>query len=109
MTRGSFSPSWKLAIAFPRTRQMNVCPGYATLAMMIEAVQKFVGRSVMRLEDRPLILGQGRFAADISFPGQWTMRVVRSPAAHGKIKSIDASAALKVSGVHAIWNHADVA
>ena len=88
---------------------MNVCPGYATLAMMIEAVQKFVGRSVMRLEDRPLILGQGRFAADISFPGQWTMRVVRSPAAHGKIRSIDAGAALELSGVHAVWTNADVA
>ena len=88
---------------------MNVCPGYATLAMMIEAVQKFVGRSVMRLEDRPLILGQGLFAADISFPGQWTMRVVRSPAAHGKIRSIEAGAALELSGVHAVWTNADVA
>ena len=30
---------------------------------------KFVGRSVPRLEDRPLLPGQGRFAADVSFPG----------------------------------------
>ena len=71
--------------------------------------EKFVGRSVPRLEDRPLLLGQGRFAADISFPGQWTMRVVRSPVAHGKIKSIDAAAALALPGVHAVWTHADVA
>jgi len=77
--------------------------------MMIGAKQKFVGHSVLRLEDRPLILGQGRFAADISFPGQWTMRVVRSPAAHGKIRSIDAGAALELSGVHAVWTNADVA
>ena len=58
---------------------------------------KFVGRSVPRLEDRPLLTGQGRFAADISFPGQWTMRVVRSPVAHGKLKSIDAAAALALA------------
>jgi carbon-monoxide dehydrogenase large subunit len=70
---------------------------------------KFVGRSVPRLEDRPLLLGQGRFAADISFPGQWHMRVVRSPIAHGKIKSIDTSAARKLPGVHAVWTAADVA
>ena len=70
---------------------------------------KFVGRSVPRLEDRPLLTGQGRFAADISFPGQWCMRVVRSPVAHGKIKSIDARAALKLPGVHAVWTAADVA
>ena len=76
---------------------------------MTEPKQKFVGRSVPRLEDRPQLLGQGRFAADISFPGQWTMRVVRSSVAHGKIKSIDAAAALKLSGVHAVWTAADVA
>src|SRR5258708_4242256 len=73
------------------------------------APAKFVGRSVPRLEDRPLLLGQGRFAADISFPGQWCMRVVRSAVAHGTIKSIDAGAALKLPGVHAIWTAADVA
>ena len=70
---------------------------------------KFVGRSVPRLEDRPLLKGEGRFAADISFPGQWHMRVVRSNIAHGKLKSIDASAALKLPGVHAVWTSADVA
>jgi CO/xanthine dehydrogenase Mo-binding subunit len=73
------------------------------------APAKFVGRSVPRLEDRPLLKGEGRFAADISFPGQWHMRVVRSSLAHGKIKSIDASAAIKLPGVHAVWTSADVA
>ena len=71
--------------------------------------KKYVGRSVPRLEDRPLLLGQSRFAADISFPGQWHMRVVRSSVAHGKIKSTDATAALKLPGVHAVWTAADVA
>ncbi len=70
---------------------------------------KFVGQSVARLEDRPLLKGQGRFAADISFPGQWAMRVVRSNVAHGKLKSIDAGAALALPGVHAVWTFADIA
>jgi len=70
---------------------------------------KFVGRSVPRLEDRPLLLGQGRFAADVNFPGQWHMRVVRSPVAHGAINAIDAAAALAAPGVHAVWTFADVA
>ncbi len=73
------------------------------------APAKFVGRSVPRLEDKPLLLGQGRFAADISFPGQWHMRVVRSAVAHGSIKSIDAKRALALPGVHAVWTAADVA
>ncbi|HEX3161890.1 MAG TPA: xanthine dehydrogenase family protein molybdopterin-binding subunit [Pseudolabrys sp.] len=76
---------------------------------MAERKLKYVGRSVPRLEDRPLLTGQGRFAADISFPNQWHMRVVRSSVAHGKIKSIDARAALALRGVHAAWTHIDVA
>jgi len=70
---------------------------------------KFVGRSVRRLEDRPLLTGHGRFAADISFPGQLHMRVVRSPIAHGRLVSINAEAARKMPGVHAVWTAADVA
>ncbi|MGB6349015.1 MAG: xanthine dehydrogenase family protein molybdopterin-binding subunit [Pseudolabrys sp.] len=76
---------------------------------MTDQKQKFVGRSVPRLEDRPLLTGRGRFAADISFPGQWHMRVVRSPVAHGKIRAIGGDAARALPGVHAIWTHADVA
>ena len=75
----------------------------------MSAKQKFVGRSVPRLEDRTLLLGRGRFAADISFPDQWHMRVVRSNIACGKLGPIDASAALKLPGVQAVWTHADVA
>ena len=73
------------------------------------APAKFVDRSVPRLEDRPLLLGQGRFAADISFPGQWHMRVVRSPVAHGKLQGINAAAALTLPGVHAVWTRDNVA
>ena len=45
----------------------------------------FVGRSMPRLEDRPLVTGRGRFAADVFFPGMLHMRLVRSASAHGRI------------------------
>ncbi|HET9618667.1 MAG TPA: xanthine dehydrogenase family protein molybdopterin-binding subunit [Pseudolabrys sp.] len=76
---------------------------------MTEIKPGIIGRSVPRREDPPLITGQGRFAADINFPGQWIMRVVRSPVAHGEIKGVDTSAALALPGVHAVWTHRDVA
>src|SRR5688500_9336712 len=76
---------------------------------MSAAGGKFIGRSVTRLEDRPLITGQGRFAADVSFPGQLHMRVVRSPIAHGILRGVDGGAALRLRGVHALWTFADVA
>jgi aerobic carbon-monoxide dehydrogenase large subunit len=69
---------------------------------------KFVGRSVRRLEDEPLVTGRGAFAADISFPQQLHMRVVRSAHAHAKLLSIDVAAARATPGVHAVWSAADV-
>ena len=76
---------------------------------MTDARQKYVGRSVLRKEDGPLLKGQGRFAADINFPGQLHMRVVRSTYAHGRILGIDLEPALAIPGVHAAWSFADVA
>jgi aerobic carbon-monoxide dehydrogenase large subunit len=68
-----------------------------------------IGKSLKRLEDRPLLLGQGRFAADYKFPGQLVMRVVRSPVAFGRILSVDADDARTMPGVVAIWTAADIA
>ena len=69
----------------------------------------FVGRSVTRLEDLPLVTGNGRFAADVSFAHQLYMRVVRSSHANARIRAIDTAAARNVPGVVAIWTTADVA
>ena len=69
----------------------------------------FIGRSVPRLEDGPLVTGRGRFAADVGFAHQLHMRVVRSAHAHGRIVSIDTNAAKAAPGVAAVWTSADVA
>ena len=69
---------------------------------------KFVGRSVTRLEDLPLVTGRGRYAASISFPHQLHMRVVRSSHAHGNIIAIDVSRALAAPGCVAVWTAKDV-
>jgi carbon-monoxide dehydrogenase large subunit len=68
----------------------------------------FVGRSVPRLEDPPLVTGRGLFAADVSFAHQLHMRVVRSAHAHGRIVSIDTKTAKSAPGVVAVWTAADV-
>ena len=67
-----------------------------------------IGRSIRRKEDPPLVTGRGMFAADVSFPRQLHMRIVRSPFAHGLIKSIDTKAASALPGVVAIWTGNDV-
>ncbi len=78
-----------------------------TTAVKHEAT-RWIGQSVERLEDPPLVTGRGRYAADISFPHQLHMRIVRSNHAHGKIVSIDTSAAKALPGVVAVWTAADI-
>src|SRR3984893_16593235 len=68
----------------------------------------YIGQSVPRLEDSPLVRGRGRFAGDISFPHQLHMRVARSPIAHGRIVAIDTTAARATPGVVAVWTTADI-
>ncbi|MBK19998.1 MAG: xanthine dehydrogenase [Rhodospirillaceae bacterium] len=74
------------------------------------ATQKkaLLGQRLQRLEDPPLISGRGRYAADINFPNQLHMRIVRSPYAHAKINSIDTAEASAVPGVVAIWTSDDI-
>ncbi|TMG74880.1 MAG: hypothetical protein E6H77_10640, partial [Betaproteobacteria bacterium] len=50
---------------------------------------KHIGQSLPRLEDAPLLRGEGRFAVKTSFPGELHMRIVRSQYAHGRIVAID--------------------
>ncbi|AXK81108.1 xanthine dehydrogenase family protein molybdopterin-binding subunit [Pseudolabrys taiwanensis] len=69
----------------------------------------WIGASVERLEDRPLVTGQGRFAGDVSFPHQLHMRIVRSAYAHGRLRAIDTAQARALRGVVAIWTAADIA
>jgi carbon-monoxide dehydrogenase large subunit len=73
------------------------------------APNAWIGASVERLEDRPLLTGQGRYAGDVTFPHQLHMRIVRSPYAHGKLHGIDTKEARALRGVVAIWTADDIA
>jgi len=68
-----------------------------------------IGQRVRRIEDGPLLRGEGRFADDIRFANQLHMCVVRSPVAFGRIREIDASVARQTPGVTTVWTGADVA
>jgi carbon-monoxide dehydrogenase large subunit len=70
--------------------------------------KSWIGQSVERLEDPPLVVGRGAFAGDINFPHQLAMRVVRSAHAHGRIVAIDTAAARALPGVFAVWTAADI-
>src|SRR6202166_892804 len=51
-------------------------------------------------EDRRFVVGKGNFVADIALPNAKHVAIVTCPHAAARIVSIDASAALKISGVN---------
>ena len=59
-------------------------------------------RSTPRRESRRLVAGRGRFTADLTAPRLLHAAFLRSPAAHGRIVALDASAARAMSGVAAV-------
>ena len=61
-----------------------------------------LGASRKRVEDNRFIRGKGNYTDDIVLPGMLHMEILRSPLAHARIKSIDASKAWDIPGVHLV-------
>ena len=53
-----------------------------------------LGNAVRRVEDPNLLTGRGRYVDDLPIEGALHAHFVRSPIAHGRVVSIDASEAL---------------
>jgi aerobic carbon-monoxide dehydrogenase large subunit len=69
---------------------------------------RYIGRRHPRVEDRPLVRGAGRFVDDLNPPGLVEAAFLRSTVAHGLINAIDATKALALPGVHAVYTLADL-
>jgi len=69
---------------------------------------KVVGTRPNRPDGVDKVTGRARFGADAVAPGQLVGLILRSPHAHAKIKSIDASKALKLAGVKAVVTKDDL-
>src|SRR3979411_1851661 len=72
-------------------------------------MSSLIGARIPRLEDHPLLVGKGRYIDDIAVAGVWHAAFVRSPHPHAAIRTIDASAALALPGVHAVLTLVDLA
>jgi carbon-monoxide dehydrogenase large subunit len=68
----------------------------------------FIGTPMERREDLRFLRGRGEYVDDLSVPGLLHAAILRSSVAHGRIKKIDGSAALKIPGVHAVITAADM-
>ncbi len=67
-----------------------------------------VGRNLPRLEAREKVTGRAEYTHNLRLPGMLYGKMFRSTVAHGRIKSIDASAAKAVPGVYRVVTAEDV-
>jgi aerobic carbon-monoxide dehydrogenase large subunit len=67
-----------------------------------------IGKAVKRTEDLRFITGRGRYTDDFVRPHTAYAGIVRARIAHGRIKSIDTSAAFATPGVIAVFTGADL-
>ena len=67
-----------------------------------------IGRSLPRLEGRDKVTGRAEYTHLMQLSGMLHAKIFRSTVAHGRIKSIDTSAARNVPGVYAVYTSDDV-
>ena len=66
-----------------------------------------IGERVLRIEDRRLLTGAGRYTADIAMPDQPYVSFVRSQEAHAVVTSVDVTEAASADGVLAVLTGQD--
>ena len=69
---------------------------------------KVVGTRPVRHDGADKVTGLARYSADLNLPGMLHGKILRSPHAHARIKSIDTSKAEAMPGVRAVITGADI-
>ncbi|NOZ03823.1 MAG: molybdopterin-dependent oxidoreductase [FCB group bacterium] len=70
---------------------------------------RVIGKKTVRVDGRALVKGKPVFADDIEIQNLLHLKILHSPHAHARIRSIDASEALAMEGVVAVLTHEDFA
>ncbi|MDE0371110.1 MAG: xanthine dehydrogenase family protein molybdopterin-binding subunit [Rhodospirillales bacterium] len=68
---------------------------------------RWIGTRPVRPDGVDKVTGRARFGADVHLPNMLVGKVLRSPHAHARIRSIDASAALALPGVKTVVTRDD--
>src|SRR5260370_41977991 len=98
-----------VVVEFMPLYRLSEHPEIGACCSCSNAQMTLIGRSVKRLEERPLLTGSGRFAADVTVPDTLYMREVRSPVAFGRLTGLRIAEALALPGAVAVWTAEDVA
>ena len=71
--------------------------------------QSYIGAPLRRREDVRFVTGRGQYLDDVRLPNMLHAAILRSPHAHARVRGVDATAALALEGVIAVFTHADMA
>jgi aerobic carbon-monoxide dehydrogenase large subunit len=74
----------------------------------MRTVNSLIGSPVERVEDLRFLRGRGQYVDDLAHDGVLHAAILRSSVAHGRIRTIDASAARALSGVHSVITAKDI-
>jgi len=69
---------------------------------------KWVGTRPVRPDGVPKVTGLAQYGADLAMAGMLVGRILRSPHAHARIRSIDTSKAAALPGIKAVVTSADL-
>jgi aerobic carbon-monoxide dehydrogenase large subunit len=72
------------------------------------ATNALIGSPIERIEDFRFLTGRGQYVDDLAFEDMLHAVIMRSPRAHGRIRSIGKRAATARPGVHAVITAADI-
>jgi carbon-monoxide dehydrogenase large subunit len=75
---------------------------------MVDVGARAIGARVLRAEDPRILTGRGRYIDDIALPGALHAAFMRSSVPHGRLVSVDASAARAMPGVVAVYTGQDL-
>ncbi len=79
-----------------------------TIPDLVARELKIVGTRPLRPDGVDKVTGRAKFGADMHVPNMLIVKVLRSPHAHARIKSIDVSKAQALKGVKAVITSADL-
>ncbi len=72
-------------------------------ALAANADLTYIGKPTARYDGPAKAMGKGKYTADVHLPGMLFARMVSATVPHGKVLSVDTSAAEKVPGVRAVY------
>src|SRR4051812_24995941 len=95
----------KLAFGIPQlgvTQVERQVPVSEPPPMPVNAELQYIGKPTPRYDGKAKVTGGGKYTADVKLPGMLYARMIGATVAHGKVISVDTSAAEKAPGVRGV-------